>query len=873
MDPTDALFDALPIPGVRVRVDGESLALIAWNTAAYQLSGGRIAEADPTLSFVPEVIRAEMRGCARDREARARAVTYQGLDGTVRAFVASFVPGPDGVVTAVGLDRTEVEREQEFHRATEARYESIVGALDEGVMVFDRTGRVLSANAASERILGEQGLVGIDSPNRGSNVTADGRRMAPADYPIARVLRDGNAVRDVELEVARRDGTSRWMSVNAFPLRREPNEAPYAAVTTFVDITERRSAQLALRDSEARYRRIVQTSHDGIWTIDADGRTTFANGRMAAILGAAPEALASASVWAFVDAVDLAATEAALDLARTDARDIDELRLRRSDGAEAWVSLSVAPFVDADGRRGALMIVRDVTEARRVREDLGQTETRLAFALTAARMASWEWDVSTGRLVWASNLEAPFGGATPAEPWGPIHPEDRERVQAAIADGIARAGQRPALDLEYRILRDGAVGWIHARAVVFRDPIAGSTHIAGTTADATARKRLEDELFQSRKLESIGRLAGGIAHDFNNLLTTILGATSLAEASPERAVAELRAIRDAAERAAALTRQLLAFARRQPVALGPVDLTRVVDRMRGVLDRLLPPAIRLQTELEAAPWLVRADVAQCEQVVMNLVINARDAMPDGGIVRLVTRNTAITNDPEGELPAGEYAAIVVTDTGIGMDEATRRQVFEPFYTTRPGGTGLGLATVQAVARHSGGSVRVTSAPGAGSSFEVLLPRTAGTPVTRAQPAASAIRGTETVLLVDDEPLVLRTTALGLAALGYHVLSATDGVDALAIANAWPGPIHLLATDVMMPRLDGRGLAEQLRATRPEARVLFVSGYTDDAHVHGDGSAFLAKPYTGKQLAARLRALLDEPRKSEAGHAPADPPTR
>jgi len=388
--------------------------------------------------------------------------------------------------------------------------------------------------------------------------------------------------------------------------------------------------------------------------------------------------------------------------------------------------------------------------------------------------------------------------------------------------------------------------------------------------DVTEQRRLQLQLVQSQKMEAVGRLAGGIAHDFNNLLTVITASCDLlledlGPHDPKRE--DVEQVRKAADGAAALTRQLLAFSRQHVLAPRVVTLGDVVYGVEKMLRRVIGEDIDLVTVLDRDAGAVMADVGQLEQVLMNLAVNARDAMPTGGKLTIETKN--VEHDPdyarEQEAAAvSRFVMLAVTDTGIGMDEATKARIFEPFFTTKEvgKGTGLGLATVYGIVRQSGGFIWVYSEPGLGTTFKIYLPQVDAVVEGGASGAAPAtvLRGTETVLLVEDAGAVRAVARQALARQGYTVLEAADGTEALQIAASHPGPIHLLLTDVVMPGLSGRQLSDQLTLLRPDTRVLYTSGYTDDAVVrHGvleAGIAYLQKPFTVDGLARKVREVLD-----------------
>jgi len=420
--------------------------------------------------------------------------------------------------------------------------------------------------------------------------------------------------------------------------------------------------------------------------------------------------------------------------------------------------------------------------------------------------------------------------------------------------------------------KDGRLLTVQLSVRTIRNGLGHVDYYETFVHDLTEQRRLQTQLAQSQKMEAVGRLAGGIAHDFNNLLTVIttscdLLLEDLAAADPKRE--DVEQVRQAADGATALTRQLLAFSRQQVLAPQVVDLGDVVHGVEKMLRRVIGEDIDLVTVLGAEAGAVKADVGQIEQVLMNLAVNARDAMPTGGKLTIETGN--IEHDPdyarEQEAAAvSRFVMLAVSDTGVGMDEATKARIFEPFFTTKePGkGTGLGLATVYGIVKQSGGFIWVYSEPGLGTTFKIYLPRVDAAPEAGvATPALTAsLRGTETVLLVEDAAAVRSVTHQALSRQGYTVLDAPNGAEALRIAADHPGAVHLLLTDVVMPGISGRQLSDELTRLRPDTKVLFTSGYTDDAVVrHGvleSGIAYLQKPFTVDGLARKVREVLGRP---------------
>ena len=455
-----------------------------------------------------------------------------------------------------------------------------------------------------------------------------------------------------------------------------------------------------------------------------------------------------------------------------------------------------------------------------------------------------------------------------------VHPEDRPAVEAMLAE---LAEGRSVTSVESRLqARDGRWKWLLWSAQpVPKESItyAAARDISARRGSEEALRRSEEQLRQSQKMEAIGQLAGGVAHDFNNLLTAILGYAELMTMRLKAGDPLLRdaaEIRKAAERASALTRQLLAFSRKQMLSPRIVDLNAVVKQTESLLHRLIGEDVRLVSHLAPELRPVRVHPGQMEQVLLNLAVNARDAMPQGGLLTIETENVdlqePLTVGAEA-LGPGRYVLLAVSDNGMGMDRQTRQRVFEPFFTTKePGrGTGLGLSTVYGIVRQSGGHIWLYSEPGHGACFRIYLPQAdgpasvAGSPETGTAPVRAG-RGTETVLVVEDEPAVRELTRQVLRLHGYDVLDAANGGEAMAVAAAHDGPIHLLVTDVVMPGMTGPELAAKLHVARPETGVLFLSGYTSHAVVRGgmlrEGTDFLQKPFTPTDLASTVRAILD-----------------
>jgi two-component system cell cycle sensor histidine kinase/response regulator CckA len=451
-----------------------------------------------------------------------------------------------------------------------------------------------------------------------------------------------------------------------------------------------------------------------------------------------------------------------------------------------------------------------------------------------------------------------------------IHPDDRGRERKAFDLGLSGSGVLRTSECRFRH-KDGSWRVLEVVGRVIQDEKEGPSAVLNVR-DITERKGLEEQLLQSQKMEAIGRLAGGIAHDFNNLLFVILG---YAEALEKRGGGtapgdEIAEIRKAAERAAALTRQLLAFSRRQVFERRTINVNTLLCDLDKMLRRLIGEDVSLTTLLDPNLGSVRADAGQIEQVIVNLAVNARDAMPDGGKLTIETRCVELDHEYARDhlsVRPGRYVMVAVSDTGTGMDDETKSKIFEPFFTTKEQGkgTGLGLATVYGIVKQSGGSIWFYSEPGRGTSFKVYLPEVAGLVAGSGRETAALPpeRGSETILLTEDEEAVRTLTRKMLAHCGYTILEAASPHQALEIARRHEQPIDLLLTDVVMPEMGGSDLAARLQALRPETRVLYMSGYTDDVIVrHGvleQGCVFLQKPFTAHALSRKVREALSAAR--------------
>jgi len=634
-------------------------------------------------------------------------------------------------------------------------------------------------------------------------------------------------------------------------------------------------AEEARRQGEERFRALIEHGADAVALVAPDETLLFASHSIERLLGFAPAELVGHPAFERVHPDDLPRVHAVLrDIVASPGTPAGlELRWRHKDGSWRHID-AVAVDRLAEPAVGAVVVnFRDVSERRTAEAALRESEERYRTLVEGVR-----------DIIFALSPEGTIASLNPAfetitgwrrEQWVGqpferlVHPEDLP-LALELLGRVVRGELRPASQFRVRTAKgDYRVGEFSATPQLHEGRLVG---ILGIGRDVTERVQLEQQLRQAQKMEAVGRLAGGIAHDFNNILTAITGYADLlledlAATDPRRQDAD--EIHKAADRAAGLTRQLLAFSRQQVLQPTVLEVNKLVADLEKMLRRLLGEDVELSTRLAPTTGRVKADPGQLEQVIMNLAVNARDAMPNGGKLTLETGNVNLDEAYAADhypARAGPFVMLAVSDTGIGMSEETQAHMFEPFFTTKEKGkgTGLGLATVYGIIKQSGGFIWVYSEVGHGTTFKLYLPRVeelAERASAPAQAPARPVRGTETVLVVEDEAPVRNVARQVLERHGYTVLEAPSAEAALDLATRYTGTIHLLLTDVVMPGLNGRELASRLADLRPDARVIFMSGYTDDAVTrHGvlePGSAYVQKPFTPDAIARRVREVLDQ----------------
>ena len=826
-------------------------------------------------------------------------------------------------------DVTERKRAEESAERSEERFRVLFEYAPDAYYLNDLTGTFVDGNKAAQEMTGYKKEEMIGKNFLRLNLLPPMQILKAAALLRKNVL--GRPTGPDELTLNRKDGTQVSVEIRTTPIRIK-NQTLVLGIAR--DITERKRAEQALRESEERYRRFFEDSPIPLCVQDFSAvKKRLEELRAAGInnlesyLSDNPDEVARC--LALVKAVDVnrpmtelfeAPNQESL-LGQVGPTFIDEsyksfgeelvaisqgktkftaetigrtlkggtrnfvVRWSAVPGHEQTLARVILSIIDITERKQAEEEVRRLNQEleQRVVERTGELrESQKLFQTlaTVSPVGIFRTDAE-GHCTYVNQRWCEIAGLMPEEAHGEgwaraLHPEDRERV---FGEWHEAAKENLPFQSEYRFQRpDGVVSWVFAQALAEKTKDGEIIGYVGTITDITERKQAEEALRQSeeqlrqaQKMEAVGRLAGGVAHDFNNLLMVMRGygellLNQLDANDPLRRNAE--EIQKAAERATALTQQLLAFSRKQVLQPKVLDLNAVVTEVEKMLRRLIGEDIELATTLDPALGPVKADPGQIEQIILNLAVNARDAMPQGGRLTLKTANVtldqAYVRQHLGATP-GPYVLLAVSDTGVGMDAETRSHIFEPFFTTKGvgKGTGLGLSTVYGIVKQSGGTIWVESAPGRGTTFEIYLPLVEeGAASGELHPALPAPTpgGSETILVVEDEMSVRKLAAEFLGSNGYRVLEAQDGGEALQVCEEHRAPIHLLMTDVVMPGMSGRELAVRLTGARPEMKVIYVSGYTDDAIVqHGvreEGTVFLQKPFSLDALARTVREALD-----------------
>jgi PAS domain S-box-containing protein len=683
----------------------------------------------------------------------------------------------------------------------------------------------------------------------------------------------------------RADGSHSWVRVSKVPLL-DGDGRVVGVLGTYEDVTDRRKSEEALRDNERFLADILDNLPSMVYVKDANTLTFVrVNRATELILGYTNDELVSP------DSRKLGPADESDYFAQMDQKVVDTGQLLEfpvevlttRDRGTLYLRTKKVPLFDDQGKpKYVLGISEDITDLKVLEEARRESEARYRHIIDTITDYVVSMKVDRGRPVGIAHgpgcvaVTGYTADELAADPdlWLNLAvAEDRELSLDRFQRSLSGERLEP---YEYRINRkDGAVRWVRQTPVLRLDADGTPVAYDGLIQDITERRALQDQLLQSQKMEGIGRLAGGVAHDFNNLLTAILGYVEMCKLdlpadlpADHPARLDLQEVATAGERAASLTRQLLTFASRQIVAPVRLDLSTLVADSLKMLQRLLGDDIEIETALDPGVGTVEADSGQIQQLLVNLTVNARDAMPEGGRLLIETADEDIDEESARAHPGaspGPYVLLAVADTGVGMADEVRAHLFEPFFTTKElgKGTGLGLATCHGIVKSVGGHIRVYSEPGQGTTFRIYLPRKTG--AADPQPAAAPPRpmptGSETVLVVEDEPRVRRLAVLGLRAHGYVVLEASDGAEALRTAELVGSEIDVIVSDVMMPGMSGPELLKRLEVIAPQARAVLMSGHAEStvlSQMPDLRGVFLPKPFTPERLARKVREVLDAP---------------